>query len=139
MSTIVGAGLAGCLLACFLARRGLHVTLYERRGDPSGRRQVERGRSINLAISERGLDALRRIGLEATVMADAIPMRGRMIHPVDGELDFQPYSADGAAGDQLDQPRRPQQRAARRCRGRTRRDGRVRPPAGRRSIRLRAT
>jgi kynurenine 3-monooxygenase len=96
---VVGAGLAGCLLACYLARRGLRVTLYERRSDPRPRHgeggEVERGRSINLAISERGLDALRRIGLETTVMADAIPMRGRMIHPVAGELDFQQYSADG--------------------------------------------
>ena len=92
--TIVGAGLAGCLLACFLARRGLTVSMFERRGDPRGV-QPERGRSINLAISERGIDALRRIGLEATVMADAIPMRGRMIHAIDGALDFQQYSADG--------------------------------------------
>jgi kynurenine 3-monooxygenase len=96
---VVGAGLAGCLLACFLARRGLRVTVYERRSDPRPRDgqqgQVERGRSINLAISERGLDALRRIDLEPTVMADAIPMRGRMIHSSAGELDFQQYSADG--------------------------------------------
>lgn len=91
---IVGAGLAGCLLACFLARRGLRVSLFERRADPR-RGEPERGRSINLAISERGLDALRRIGLESSVMASAIPMRGRMIHPVDGPLDFQSYSADG--------------------------------------------
>ncbi|HYZ99675.1 MAG TPA: FAD-dependent oxidoreductase, partial [Acidimicrobiales bacterium] len=60
--TIVGAGLTGCLLACFLARRGLRVRLYERRGDPRTG-EPERGRSINLAISERGLDALRRVGL----------------------------------------------------------------------------
>lgn len=90
---VVGAGLAGCLAGCFLARRGYQVTLYERRPDPrSG--TVERGRSINLALSERGLDALRRIGLADRVLADAIPMRGRMIHPVSGPLDFQPYSAD---------------------------------------------
>lgn len=89
---IVGAGLTGSLLACFLARRGLSVTLYERRPDPRVA-QVERGRSINLAISERGLDALRRIGLVDQVMADALPMKGRMIHPVAGELDFQAYSA----------------------------------------------
>ncbi len=91
---VVGAGLTGCLLACFLARRAVPVTLYERRPDPlTG--QVERGRSINLAISERGLDALRRIGLDGQVMADALPMPGRMIHPVAGELDFQPYSVSG--------------------------------------------
>jgi kynurenine 3-monooxygenase len=90
---IVGAGLAGCLLACFLARRGHRVTLYERREDP---RLVgaERGRSINLALSERGLDALRRVGLEGAVMKTALPMPGRMMHAANGELSFQPYSAD---------------------------------------------
>ena len=91
---IVGAGLTGSLLACFLARRGLSVTLYERRPDPRTG-QAERGRSINLAISERGLNALRRIGLVDQVMADALPMKGRMIHPVSGPLDFHPYSASG--------------------------------------------
>jgi kynurenine 3-monooxygenase len=92
---VVGAGLAGCLLACFLARRGYRVTVYERRADPR-EGTPERGRSINLAISRRGLDALERIGLADVVLADALPMRGRMIHPVDGPLDFQPYSADRA-------------------------------------------
>ncbi len=103
---IVGAGLAGCLLATYLARRGYEVVLYERRPDPrdgkgggsagqgGGRSNVERGRSINLALSERGLDALRRVGLDDRVMKDALPMRGRMIHSVEGGLDFQPYSAD---------------------------------------------
>ncbi|GAA0620429.1 FAD-dependent monooxygenase [Kribbella sandramycini] len=91
---IVGAGLTGSLLACYLARRGLTVTLYERRADPRAG-TAERGRSINLAISERGLDALRRIGLDETVMTDALPMKGRMIHPVSGPLDFQQYSAGG--------------------------------------------
>ncbi|TCB95851.1 FAD-dependent monooxygenase [Micromonospora zingiberis] len=91
---VVGAGLAGCLLACFLARRGHPVALYERRPDPRTG-TAERGRSINLALSERGLDALRRIGLDEQVMADALPMRGRMVHPVVGEPGFQPYSVDG--------------------------------------------
>ncbi|MEH0830476.1 FAD-dependent oxidoreductase, partial [Micromonospora sp. CPCC 205714] len=91
---VVGAGLAGCLLACYLARRGYPVALYERRPDPRTG-TVERGRSINLALSERGLDALRRIGLEDEVMADALPMRGRMIHPVEGEPEFQSYSGSG--------------------------------------------
>ncbi|MFG3418794.1 FAD-dependent oxidoreductase [Micromonospora sp. NPDC048063] len=91
---VVGAGLAGCLLACFLARRGYQVALYERRPDPRTG-TVERGRSINLALSERGLDALRRIGLDGQVLADALPMRGRMVHPVDGEPQFQSYSASG--------------------------------------------
>ncbi|MGW3788887.1 FAD-dependent oxidoreductase [Micromonospora chokoriensis] len=91
---IIGAGLAGCLAACFLARRGYPVALYERRSDPRDG-TAERGRSINLALSERGLDALRRIGLAEQVMTDALPMRGRMIHPVEGEQQFQSYSAAG--------------------------------------------
>jgi kynurenine 3-monooxygenase len=91
---VIGGGLAGCLLACYLGRRGVAVRVYERRPDPRAG-QAERGRSINLAISERGLDALRRIGLDDQVMAGALPMRGRMIHPVHGPLDFQPYSAAG--------------------------------------------
>ena len=91
---VIGAGLAGCLTACFLARRGYPVALYERRPDPRTG-TVERGRSINLALSERGLDALRRIGLDEQVMTDALPMRGRMIHPVEGEPQFQSYSAAG--------------------------------------------
>src|SRR5688500_2220626 len=91
---IVGAGLAGCLLASYLARRGYTVDLYERRPDPRTGK-VERGRSINLALSERGLDALRRIGLDQLVMKDALPMSGRMIHPIAGELDFQQYSVSG--------------------------------------------
>ncbi|HVW41457.1 MAG TPA: NAD(P)/FAD-dependent oxidoreductase [Amycolatopsis sp.] len=94
MIAVVGGGLAGCLLACFLARRGEQVVVYERRPDPRGG-AAERGRSINLALSERGLNALRRVGLDKQVLADALPMRGRMIHPVAGDLDFQPYSADG--------------------------------------------
>ncbi|RKN42122.1 FAD-dependent oxidoreductase [Micromonospora endolithica] len=91
---VVGAGLAGSLLACFLARRGYPVAIYERRPDPRTG-TVERGRSINLALSERGLDALRRIGLDQQVMADALPMRGRMIHPVAGGPRFQSYSVSG--------------------------------------------
>ncbi|MEH1128164.1 NAD(P)/FAD-dependent oxidoreductase [Micromonospora sp. CPCC 206061] len=91
---VIGAGLSGSLLACFLARRGHAVTVYERRPDPRTAR-AERGRSINLALSERGLDALRRLGLDDQVMAGALPMRGRMVHPVRGAPDFQPYSVDG--------------------------------------------
>ncbi|MEV5888892.1 FAD-dependent oxidoreductase [Nonomuraea fuscirosea] len=90
--TIVGAGLVGCLLACFLARRGHRVTLYERRPDPR-EHGPDQGRSINLAISERGIDALRRLGLDGKVLAAALPMAGRMMHAPDGALTFQPYSA----------------------------------------------
>lgn len=91
---VVGAGLVGSLLACYLGRRGYRVAVHERRPDP---RFVdpERGRSINLALSERGLDALRRVGLTELVMAPALPMHGRMIHGTDGRSSFQPYSAHG--------------------------------------------
>jgi len=90
---IVGAGLAGSLLAVYLARAGWKVEIVERRGDPRARRLIA-GRSINLAISARGIKALRRAGLEAAVMKDAIRMGGRMVHPVSGESGYQPYSAD---------------------------------------------
>lgn len=91
---VVGAGLVGSLLACYLGRRGYSVELYERRPDPRSA-DVERGRSINLALSERGLDALRRIDLVDSVMAPALPMHGRMIHGIDGTTTFQSYSAGG--------------------------------------------
>lgn len=91
---VIGAGLVGSLLACFLGRRGYIVDVYERREDPRGG-SAELGRSINLALSERGLDALRRIDLVDTVMAPALPMSGRIMHGPDGTLTEQPYSADG--------------------------------------------
>ncbi len=91
---VIGAGLVGSLLACYLGRRGYSVDVYERRPDPRSS-TAERGRSINLALSERGLDALRRIGLVDTVMAPALPMHGRVMHAVDGSTTFQSYSARG--------------------------------------------
>ncbi|MFM1868768.1 MAG: hypothetical protein RL591_2176, partial [Planctomycetota bacterium] len=90
---VVGAGLAGSLLAVYLARAGWQVELVERRGDPRARRHIA-GRSINLAISARGLKALRRAGLEETVLKDAIRMGGRMIHPVAGASHYHAYSSD---------------------------------------------
>jgi kynurenine 3-monooxygenase len=88
--SIVGAGLAGALLALLLARRGLRVALYERRPDP---RQAapERGRSINLALAARGLRALERAGVMERVRPLLIPMRGRMVHALTGETALQPY------------------------------------------------
>ncbi len=90
---VVGAGLAGCLLATYLARDGWKVTLCERRGDPR-KAGAGGGRSINLAISARGLKALRRAGLEEKVLAEGVRMPGRVIHPVAGDSFFTPYSAD---------------------------------------------
>jgi kynurenine 3-monooxygenase len=91
--TIVGAGLVGSLLASFLARRGFEVQVLERRPDMR-RESISAGRSINLAVSVRGLHALRQLGLEEQVLERAVPMRGRMIHAVDGGLAFQRYGKD---------------------------------------------
>jgi kynurenine 3-monooxygenase len=91
--TIVGTGLAGTLLACSLARAGRRVDLYEKRRDPR-RREQEHGRSINLALSLRGIHALREIGLAEEVLKSSILMRGRMIHSPTGEQTFQPYGKD---------------------------------------------
>ena len=88
--TIVGAGLAGTLLATYLGRRGFAVEVYERRPDMR-KAQISAGRSINLALSTRGIHALREVGVLDNLMKDAIPMPGRMIHPLTGELAFQPY------------------------------------------------
>ncbi|MBZ4372859.1 NAD(P)/FAD-dependent oxidoreductase [Corallococcus sp. AS-1-6] len=91
--TVVGAGLVGSLLSLYLARRGHTVEVLERRADMR-RETLDAGRSINLAISTRGLHALRQVGLEEEALKHAIPMRGRVIHPVKGELAFQPYGKD---------------------------------------------
>ena len=94
--TLIGGGLVGSLLALLLARRGYRVDLYERRADPQSGGVVG-GRSINLALSDRGLRALSLAGIAAEVEAVAIPMRGRTMHAVDGSLAFQPYGMSGEA------------------------------------------
>ena len=91
--TIVGAGLAGALLATLLARRGFEVTVHERRPDPRRAGYVG-GRSINLALAERGMHALRLAGLEREVLAQAIMMRGRMVHALDGSTQLLRYGRD---------------------------------------------
>jgi kynurenine 3-monooxygenase len=91
--TIVGAGLAGALLACYLGRAGRRVHLYEKRPDPRTG-PPEHGRSINLALSVRGIHGLRGVGLAEEVLKNSIVMRGRMIHARDGALTFQPYGKD---------------------------------------------
>lgn len=88
---IVGAGLCGTMLAIRMAQRNYHVTLVEKRHDMrSG--PVDRGRSINLALSDRGWKALRLIGLESQIRREVIPMYGRQIHPVGGESWLSRYS-----------------------------------------------
>jgi kynurenine 3-monooxygenase len=88
--TIVGAGLAGALLAVLLRQRGYPVALYERRPDLR-RADIPGGRSINLALAERGLHGLRLAGLESAVMDEAVLMRGRMVHDREGDQNLQPY------------------------------------------------
>ena len=91
--TLIGAGLAGSLLAILLSRQGWKITIYERRGDPRIA-DYESGRSINLALAERGRNALRQAGVEDEVMAKAVMMRGRMVHPRQGAADLQRYGRD---------------------------------------------
>jgi kynurenine 3-monooxygenase len=90
---LIGSGLAGGLLAAYLGRRGYEVDLYERRADPR-EGNIVGGRSINLAISTRGIHALEQIGIADEALQHAIPMRGRMIHDKAGELHFSPYDVD---------------------------------------------
>jgi kynurenine 3-monooxygenase len=90
---LIGSGLAGGLLAAYLGRRGYDVDLYERRSDPREGNMVG-GRSINLAISTRGIHALQQIGIANEALEHAIPMRGRMIHDKSGALHFAPYDVD---------------------------------------------
>jgi len=92
---LIGSGLAGGLLAAYLGRRGYEVALYERRADPREGNMVG-GRSINLALSTRGIHALEQIGIADEVLKHAIPMRGRMIHPAGAEARtiFAPYDVD---------------------------------------------
>jgi kynurenine 3-monooxygenase len=91
--TLIGSGLAGPLLAIFLVKRGFRVEIYERRPDMR-RVRVSAGRSINLAVSTRGIHALREAGLWESMKDIIVPMRGRMMHSVAGELTFQPYGQD---------------------------------------------
>jgi len=91
--TIAGAGLAGALLATLLAREGWEVEVFEKRPDPR-RAGYEGGRSVTLALAERGLHALRLAGLTDAVMAQAVMMRGRMVHSIDGATQLLRYGKD---------------------------------------------
>jgi kynurenine 3-monooxygenase len=91
--TLIGGGLVGALLGTLLARRGFAVELFEKRADPrlAG---FAGGRSINLALAERGLHALRQAQLADDVLQRAVMMRGRMVHPQAGEAGLQRYGVD---------------------------------------------
>lgn len=93
---VVGGGPVGALNALFLARKGFDVHVYESRPDIRKQERVT-GRSINLAVSVRGREALRAVGLEEAALAASIPMYSRMIHSVDGKLATQPYGTRGQA------------------------------------------
>jgi kynurenine 3-monooxygenase len=91
---IVGAGLVGSLLSIYLRKRGYTISLFERRPDMR-KQNLGGGRSINLALSNRGLKALNEVGLDEAIRKNAVPMNGRMVHPVQGELSFHPYGKTG--------------------------------------------
>ncbi len=88
---VIGAGLAGSLLAIYLAKRGFEVEVYEARPDMR-KVKIPAGRSINLALSDRGIVALREVGLDNYMLSEAIPMYGRMVHTSDGKTKFLAYS-----------------------------------------------
>lgn len=88
---VAGAGLAGSLMAVYLARRGYPVDVVERRSDPRSPGAADEGRSINLGMSQRALQALSDVGLLEELLPSTVPMRGRAIHRADGRLVFQPY------------------------------------------------
>ena len=92
--TIAGAGLVGSLLSIYLAKRGYKVSIYERRPDMRKEKLVA-GRSINLALSDRGIKALEEVGIMDEIRKIAIPMHGRQMHYADGSTTYQPYGKEG--------------------------------------------
>lgn len=93
---IVGAGLVGSLWAVYLSKAGYNVTIFERRSDIR-KAEISAGKSINLALSNRGWKALDAVGVGDEVREIAIPMFGRTMHSVEGQLSYQPYGKDGEA------------------------------------------
>ena len=94
--TIVGAGLVGSLLAIYLRKKGHSVTVFERRVDLR-KEDISAGKSINLALSDRGWKPLKEVGLEDELLKMIIPMKGRLMHDTKGGLTFQPYGKEGQA------------------------------------------
>ena len=95
-ATIVGAGLVGSLWAVFLSKAGIKVTVVERRPDMR-KAEILAGKSINLALSDRGWKALDTVGVGDEIREIAIPMYGRTMHDLEGNLSYQPYGKEGQA------------------------------------------
>jgi len=95
-ATIVGAGLVGSLWAVYLSKAGYKVKLFERRPDIR-KAEISAGKSINLALSTRGWKALDAVGVGDEVRKIAIPMTGRIMHDMEGNLTYQPYGKEGQA------------------------------------------
>ncbi len=91
---VIGAGLVGSLLSIYLSKRGYKVTIFERRPDIRKAAAIE-GRSINLALSDRGIRALEQVGIMDEIRKIAIPMHGRQMHNSDGSTAYQPYGNNG--------------------------------------------
>jgi kynurenine 3-monooxygenase len=94
--TIVGAGLVGSLWAVYLSKAGYKVNIFERRSDIR-LAEISAGKSINLALSDRGWKALKGAGVDHMIREIAIPMPGRMMHSVAGDLTYQAYGKEGQA------------------------------------------
>ncbi|MES2838478.1 MAG: NAD(P)/FAD-dependent oxidoreductase [Bacteroidota bacterium] len=94
--TIVGAGLVGSLLSIYLAKKGHKVSIFERRPDMR-KETISAGKSINLALSDRGWKALDKIGVGDEIRKISIPMYGRKIHNADGSSAYQPYGKENQA------------------------------------------
>ena len=92
--TIIGAGLVGSLLSIYLSKRGYKVKVFERSADMR-KEKISAGRSINLALSDRGIKALEEVGIMEEIRKVCIPMHGRNIHNLDGSTSFQPYGKEG--------------------------------------------
>jgi kynurenine 3-monooxygenase len=93
-TVIIGAGLVGSLLSIYLSKRGYKVKIYERRADMRKQDMIA-GRSINLALSDRGIKALEEVGLMDEIRKICIPMHGRYMHNADGSTAYQPYGKEG--------------------------------------------
>ena len=93
---IIGAGLVGSLWAVYMSKAGYNVTIYERRSDIR-KAEISAGKSINLALSVRGWTALDAVGIGDEIRKIGIPMYGRMMHDLQGNLTYQPYGKEGQA------------------------------------------